>query len=524
MNGPTPKMNSPPERSQLPAEANQRMDPRAPSAPTSRPIAGPRTTPSSPMVTPTQTSSGRNARPDDARDLAQQAFSRSAGAPLVDGNRIGLLRDAAENYPAWLAAIGGATRRVHFENYIFSDDGIGGKFAAALIERAQAGVAVRVIYDWLGTFRKSSRSFWARLREGGVEARCYNPPQLGSPFGWVSRDHRKLLVIDGQVGFVSGLCVADTWLRDPEKKIAAWRDTGVHLMGPAVADLEESFARVWAMTGSPLPESDLPAQGDTPSVGDVSVRIVATEPATADMLRLDQLVVAFARERVWLTDAYYVGAPMYVQALIMAARDRVDVRMLLPRSTDIPLLKVVSRAGYRPLLEAGVRIFEWNGPFLHAKTAVVDRRWSRVGSTNLNLASWMGNCELDVVVEDEPFTSQMEAMYLADLANATEIVLAAKRKMRATETVPRPRLRSRMGSTGHAAAGAARIGNVLGAALANRRVIEPIERRLLAWSGLILLVFAGLFVFFPRVFAYPAGIMLTWLALALLYRSIRLRR
>ena len=458
-----------------------------------------------------------------ARALAEQAFSRSAGAPLIGGNDVRLLRDAGENYPAWLDAIAGARRRVHFENYILADDEIGNRFADALIERAQAGIPVRLIYDWLGVFRKASRAFWARLRAGGVEVRCYNPPRLESPLGWISRDHRKLLVVDGEVGFISGLCVARMWTGDAAKGLAPWRDTGVAIRGPAVADMERSFARVWAMLGPPLPDETIPNAADIAPAGDVNVRIVASEPAIAGTFRLDQLVVAFARQRVWLTDAYYLGAPTYVQALVTSARDGVDVRMLFTRASDIPLLKVMSRVGYRALLEAGVRIFEWNGSLLHAKSAVVDGRWARVGSTNLNVASWIGNCELDAVVEDEGFARQMEAMYLDDLSHATEVVLEGRRRLRKAPTPAAATSRERKGSASRAAAGAVRIGNVLGAALTNRRVIEPIETRLLLWTGLGLLAFAVLFIAFPRVLAYPAGAILAWLAFALLFRSIQLR-
>jgi cardiolipin synthase A/B len=476
------------------------------------------------MSVPLQADQRATASSAGLRSLADQAFSRSAGAPLIAGNRVRLLRDAAENYPAWLEAMGRAQTHVHFENYILADDHIGGRFADVMIERAKAGVRVRVIYDWMGVFRKSSHAYWARLRAGGVEVRCYNPPRLESPLGWVSRDHRKLVVVDGRVGFVSGLCVADTWVGDPEKNIEAWRDTGVEVRGPAVADLEQSFARVWGMMGEPIPEASLPRADEIPYEGDVNVRVVASEPATAGTFRLDQLVVAFARKRVWLTDAYYLGAPTYVQALVTSARDGVDVRMLLPRATDIPLIKVMSRSGYRPLLQAGVRIFEWNGTLLHAKTSVVDGRWARVGSTNLNLASWIGNYELDAVVEDVSFAREMEAMYLQDLSSATEVVLEARRKIRATKPAAEPSARERKGSAGRAAAGAVRIGNVVGAALTSRRVIEPVETRLLMITGLVLLVLAVLFVIFPRVLAYPTGILLAWFAVALLYRSYRLRR
>ena len=138
------------------------------------------------------------------------------------------------------------------------------------------------------------------------------------------------------------------------------------------------------------------------------MRVVATLPATAGMLRLDQLVSALSRQRLWLTDAYFAGTTSYVQALRAAARDGVDVRLLVPGGTDIPILRPLSRAGYRPLLDAGVRVFEWNGTMLHAKTAVADGRWARVGSTNLNIASWLGNCELDAVIEDRDFDHRVQ--------------------------------------------------------------------------------------------------------------------
>lgn len=459
-----------------------------------------------------------------ARELAQQAFSRSAGAPLVAGNHVRLLRDAGENYPAWLAAIAAARRRVHFENYILADDEIGNRFADAMIERARAGVTVRLVYDWLGVFRKSSRAFWLRLRSNGVEVRCYNPPRFDSPLGWISRDHRKLLVVDGEVGFISGLCIADMWNGNPAKGLAPWRDTGVEIRGPAIADMERSFARSWATLGAPVPEETVRLPADISPAGEIDVRIVASEPSTSGTFRLDQLVVAFARKRVWITDAYYLGSPTYVQALVTSARDGVDVRMLFTRSSDLPLLKIMSRAGYRALLQAGVRIFEWNGSLLHAKTAVVDGHWARVGSTNLNFASWIGNCELDAVVEDAGFAQQMEAMYIEDLRNSTEVVLEGKRKLRNAAS-PSPKTpRARKGRATQAAAGALRIGNVLGAALTNRRVVEPVEIRLLTWTGFSMLVLAILFVAFPRILAYPAGTILAWLAMALLYRGFRLRR
>lgn len=462
--------------------------------------------------------------PSPIRALADQAFSRAAGAPLIAGNYVRLLRDGRENYGAWLDAIAGARRQVLLENYIFREDATGEMFAAALIERARAGVRVRVIYDWLGGFCKTSGRFWARLRHAGVEVRCYNPPKVEVPFGWTSRDHRKLIVVDGAVGFVTGLCIGQMWAGQPERKIEPWRDTGIAVRGPAVAEIQRAFAQVWSMLGAPLPEDEAPPE--MAPCGDVSLRIVATVPATAGMFRVDQLVAAMARQRVWLTDAYFAGTTTYVQALNAAARDGVDVRLLVPGATDIPAFRSFARAGYRSLLEAGVRVFEWNGAMLHAKTAVADGRWARVGSTNLNLSSWLGNCELDAVIEDETFAREMEAMYVEDLRHATEVVLTAKRKVRAPRegSPARGFARRGTGSAGRAAASAMRVGNAISAAFSNRRVMEPVESRLTASAGVMLLLLATVFGFYPKALAYPATVLLTWIALALLIRAYRLGR
>ena len=459
-----------------------------------------------------------------ARLLAEQAFSRAAGAPLVAGNSVRLLIDAAQNYPAWLAAIAGARHHIHFESYIIHEDSAGQEFADALIAKAQQGVRVRLIYDWMGGFGKTSRKFWERLRANGVEVRCYNPPRLDSPLGWLSRDHRKMLAVDGEIGFITGLCVGRAWVGEPEKKMEPWRDTGVEIRGPAVADIERAFAQVWTMMGEPIPDDDEAAS--IAAVGDVSLRVVATVPATAGLFRLDQLIAAMARKRLWLSDAYYAGMTSYVQALKAAAEDGVDVRLLVPNATDIPLLRPPSRSGYHPLLEAGVRIFEWNGTMIHAKTAVADARWARVGSTNLNIASWLGNCELDAVIENERFARQMEEQYLADLTNATEVILDAKRRVSAPGE-PRHHVRvatSGGGSSGRAAAGAIRIGNAMGAAFTNRRILQPLEARLLLVSGLLLLGAAVLLFFFPKVAGYPLMAVFTWIGIVLIYRAASLYR
>ena len=459
------------------------------------------------------------------RDLANQAFSRAAGAPLVSGNCVRLLKDAKENYPAWLDAIKNAERYIHFESYIIHEDKAGWMFADALAAKARDGVRVRVLYDWLGGLGKTSRSFWNHLRAAGVDVRVYNPPRWDSPLSWVSRDHRKTLTVDGQIGFVTGLCVGRMWMGEPEKNIEPWRDTGIEVRGPAVADVEQAFAHVWNITGEDLPPDEVATREALDDAGGTALRVVATEPVSAGMFRMDQLIATLARNKLWLTDAYYAATTLYVQALRAAAHDGVDVRLLVPSASDLPFLKPLSRSGYRPLLEAGVRVFEWNGTMLHAKTAVADCQWARVGSTNLNIASWFGNLELDVVIEDIPFATQMEETYLQDLENATEIVLDKQHKLRAPDKSASSRvpMTSGGGSGGRAAAGAIRLGNAVGAAFTNRRVLEPVEARLMLMTGLLLFGLALIAWFFPSVVIYPLVVVLVWISLALLHRAYRLK-
>jgi cardiolipin synthase len=172
-----------------------------------------------------------------------------------------LLKDAAQNYPAWLDAIGAARHTIHFEMYIIHEDDQGRLFADALIEKARQGVHVRLLYDWMGGFGKTSRAFWKRLSAGGVEVRCYNPPRFDSPLGWVSRDHRKMISVDRTTAFVTGLCVGQMWVGDPGRHLDPWRDTGVEVRGPAVADIEHAFADAWAAAGPPLEDDTAVGRG-----------------------------------------------------------------------------------------------------------------------------------------------------------------------------------------------------------------------------------------------------------------------
>ncbi|MEO8671647.1 MAG: phospholipase D-like domain-containing protein [Tahibacter sp.] len=454
------------------------------------------------------------------RRMAEQAFSRAAGSPLSGGNRVELLIDAQAHFDAWLTAIVSARHSVLLENYIIRDDTVGRRFRDALIERAAAGVRVFLLRDWLGCFREARRAYWNSLIAAGVEVRVWNPPRFDSPTGWISRDHRKLLVVDGTVGFVSGVCLSEKWLGNSAKSEPPWRDTGVVLHGPAVTELASAFADSWAQLGSALP-AEITAVATSPA-GDVDVRVIATVPATAGLFRLDQLIAAMARKRLWLTDAYFVGLAPYVQALGAAARDGVDVRLLVPGASDIPAVARLSRAGYRPLLESGVRVYEWNGSMLHAKTAVCDSRWARVGSSNLNIASWLGNCEIDIAVENADFAKTMEAQYEADLRNATEIVLKRKRVLRGADG--KTRVHRGGGSSGRAAAGMLRLAHNVGAALGNQRVLGRAEAASLPWASVVLTATAVIGLIWPSVIAWPLAIVLALLGFSLFARFVRAHR
>lgn len=465
---------------------------------------------------------------------AERALARSAGVPLIHGNRVLILRDADENYPAWMEAIRQAREKIFFESYIIHEDQEGWAFADLLAAKAREGVRVRLLYDWVGAINAASSRFWRHLRAAGVEVRCFNPPRWDSPLGWMGRDHRKMITVDDEVGFVTGLCVGRMWRGNPGRGIEPWRDTGVEVRGPAVAAIQQSFAEMWQQAGDPLPADEVARPALIPPLdpesGPMAVRVVASMPNTAGLYRLDQIIAASARETLWLTDAYFAGTTPYVQALRAAALDGVDVRLLVPRATDIPGMRALSRSGFRPLLEAGVRVFEWNGSMLHAKTAVSDGHWARVGSTNLNLASWIANWELDIVVEDRHFGQEMERIYLEDLENSTEIVLTASWSTRPLRPPYRRHqargLRGRIGVEGssRAAAGALRLGRAVTAAITDRRVLGPAEARIMSAGGALLALISMLAILWPWLLAWPLAGLGLWIALALLLRSARLFR
>jgi cardiolipin synthase len=477
---------------------------------------------------------------------AERAMERATDGPQVRGNTARLLVDGTQAFPAWLAAIQGARDWIHLENYIIRPDRTGEAFREALCERARAGVRVRALFDWMGCWA-TPRRFFRPLRDAGVEVRFFAPPLAVNPLGFLRRDHRKVVAVDGAWASVAGMCIGDEWAGDPERGIPAWRDTGAEFRGPVAAALDCAFSRTWARAGAPLPPDEVPDPERARAVGDVSVRVVEGVPAKSRIYRLSQFLTLAVERRLWITDPYFLVPPAMAEALASAARGGVDVRVLLPAFNNWPIVGGMSRAGYRPLLEAGVRIFEWEGPMIHAKTAVADGLWSRVGSSNQNLASLLGNWELDVAVTDRHFAAEMEALFEKDLASSVEIKLLTSgvsrspyRDRRAAERVlvedphdehkpgrkkaREARARSYRGTElGRLLGRLARAGSVLVRALVGERLIGSEDIGWIAIVVLLLFLVSAVGFLFPSWLAWPIAFFIFWIGVAALIRIVTQR-
>lgn len=467
------------------------------------------------------------------------ALDRAAGGPAVAGNRLQLQFEGPHTFDAWIEAIGLARRCVHFENYILRDDRVGRAFRDALVAKAREGVPVRVLYDRIGCWATPLR-YWRPFREAGVEVRAFNRPSLRDPFGVLRRDHRKLVCVDGEVAFAGGFCVGEEWAGKGSQP--PWRDTGVGLYGPAAAVAARTFERVWSLLGDAVPEELRASPEDCPPAGDVPVWVIDGAPGRSRVYRAFQLIAGLARSRIWITDPYFVAPRTLAEALGAAARDGVDVRILLPAHNNWPWVGSLSRGGYRSLMEAGVRLFEWQGPMIHAKTAVVDGVWGRVGSSNLNSPSLLGNWEIDVGVLDEGMASQLEGLFLADLASSVEIVLprrhlslyraAARRLAMEAETSTAPiepegqlaerlerqsralrerRKKQEKRSTGWRLSDLVRTGRTLGDALAGHRSLGREDRTVLGTAAASLLILALFAALLPGVVGWLVALAAGWL-------------
>ena len=364
-----------------------------------------------------------------------RALWRIAGADASSGNEVQLLRDGAATFDAMLAMIDEARATVAFEGYIFRDDDVGQRFADALGRAAERGVRVRLLVDWIGRMG-TRRSFWDALRARGVDVRIFNAPGFRRWLGLVPRDHRKLVVADDAVAVTGGVGIGNEWRTGIlKRRRSPWRDTGVRVAGPAVRDLGASFEYMWGRAVGEerrgrrqllTRKAHVTRDGDGDAVPPrvcATVGVVEGEPGRLRVARALQLQAAHARRSIWIASAYFVPSLAEVEALNGAARDGVDVRVLVPSRYDHFWIRLLTRHFYRRLLANGVRIFEWRGEMMHAKTTVVDGRWTRVGSTDFNPLGVAINFELDVVIEDDAVGADAERMFVADLQLSREVTI-----------------------------------------------------------------------------------------------------
>jgi cardiolipin synthase len=374
--------------------------------------------------------SGRQGAPVAEGPSFARGLWRIAAADASAGNGVTLLNDGPATFDAMEAAIASAREEVVVESYIFRSDGVGQRFHSALREAAARGVRTQVIADWIG-IRGTARAFWRTLREGGVDVRIFNPPRLfGRWFGFVPRDHRKLVAVDRRVGITGGIGLGDEWAdRERRGRHSRWRDTAVRIEGPAAADMARAFQSMWRRAerrerrGSHrlLVRRAHGADVDTATMAGAAVGIIEGEPLRFRIARALQLQAVSAERSIWIASAYFVPSYAELEALAGAALDGVDVRILVPSKYDHPWVRRLTHLVYRRLLHNGVRIWEWRGVMMHAKTSVVDGRFVRVGSTDFNPLGIAINYELDAVIADPELGRAAEDMFLADLEQSEEI-------------------------------------------------------------------------------------------------------
>ena len=332
-----------------------------------------------------------------------------------------------------LDAIRSARDTINLETFIFTDDTAGQTFASALIAKQRQGVQVNIMYDSFGSYT-TAESFFDSLRANGVRLVAFNPiDPWNARVRWAPdhRDHRKLLVIDGKIAFTGGINIASHGLRtfsasrdeNPASGPGVWRDTDVEIQGPAVAAFQRLFVATWIRQhGPPLGRGDyFPV---LQNCGNDIVRVLGSVPEQFSVIYVTLIsAITNAETNVYITDAYFAPDSQMLQTLEATAKRGVDVRLLVPERSNEPLIGAATRSYYSELLRAGVRIYQWRGPMLHAKTATIDGVWSTVGSSNLDWWSIARNNEVNAVILNTGFADRMNLMFRNDLEHSREIDL-----------------------------------------------------------------------------------------------------
>jgi cardiolipin synthase A/B len=373
------------------------------------------------------------ANPGDILDGNLATMAAAGARPLVMGNRASLLVDGDETFDAMLDSIARAKDHVNFETYIIEDDDVGRRFADLLLKKRAEGVAVNLIYDSFGC-RGTPRSFFDRLKNGGINVVEYNPATWILSFRngdtLLRRTHRKVLVVDGVKAFIGGINIGNAYMRGRRHRKGQssvpteyWRDTHVVIEGPAASEFQRFFMDTWTDQHGPfLSEGDyFPKQKEC---GDQIVQAVSSRPGYMNRMTYIMYIsaIAHARHSIHLTHSYFAPDTQLLQALKHAASRGVDVRIILPKYTDHFAVREAARWRYSDLLKSGVRIFERRETVLHAKTAVIDGVWSTVGSTNLELWSFVTIDEVNAVILGRQFADEMESLFEDDLDESEEIL------------------------------------------------------------------------------------------------------
>jgi cardiolipin synthase len=353
--------------------------------------------------------------------------------PIYKDNRVELLIDGPATYASMLDAIQRAENYILLETYIFADDDAGNEFANLLSKKCREGVDVKIIYDSIGSM-DSDEEMFSSMESSGIsiiEYNSINPVEGGNPAVLNNRDHRKILVVDGEIAYTGGINLADAYSsgsgsvkrkRDVVKE--GWRDTHIAVRGPAVQGFEAIFLDNWRQQGEtvalPVPRAGNRQAGQ---------EVVAILTATGGNSDGSEIFAAYldaienATQRIWITQAYFAPGEEFLELLENAARRNVDVRLVVPGVSDSKLVLNASRSRYGRLLKSGVRIYENQQAVLHAKTAVIDEYWSTVGSSNLDSRSFLHNDEINAIILGTQFAEIMQAQFRRDLEQAQEISL-----------------------------------------------------------------------------------------------------
>ena len=363
---------------------------------------------------------------DPSYGVGSQQFLRSLAAlknGMVPGNTVTLLQNGDGLFPDLLRAIADARESINVEIYIFNDGEIGRSIADALIERARAGVGVRVLVDDFGARLGGLAD---EMRAAGVNFRIYKPIRIYSLARIGHRTHRKIVTIDGRVGYCGGFAFDDRW-RGDARNPHEWRDLAVRVEGPAVRQLQRIFMEDWVNTTGEVLGGDAQFPALEPT-GDVLVQVISSsrnDQSSMSKLMLYMAIQA-ARSAITIENAYFVPDAQIRRALVRAAQRGVKVRIVVPgRSIDIPAIRRASQFHYGELLDAGVAIYEYQPTMLHSKVMVVDGVWATVGSINFDTRSMRKNAEANVIVYDIHFAAQLDGVIDNDIAHSIKLTKRA---------------------------------------------------------------------------------------------------